>query len=64
MKTKITHFIVAFVLFTTVMYFGLLWLGNESDRASIGNQSLLYGFFMAIFEVFIFSLTEKYISKN
>ena len=64
MKIKIIHFMVAFVLFTTIMYLGILWLGNETDRATIGKQSLLFGFCMAIFEVLVFSLTRKHLPKN
>jgi hypothetical protein len=51
---------VAFVLFTTIMYFGILWLGNETDRATIGKQSLFFGFCMAIFEVLVFEKMRIY----
>jgi uncharacterized membrane protein YdjX (TVP38/TMEM64 family) len=60
MKVKIIHFIVAFVLCTTIMYFGILWLGNEADRATIGKQSLFFGFCMAIFEVLVFEKMRIY----
>ena len=60
MKIKIIHFIVAFVLFTTITYFGILWLGNETDRATIGKQSLFFGFCMAIFEVLVFEKMRIY----
>jgi hypothetical protein len=60
MKNKIIHFIVAFVLFTIILYFGILWLGNETDRATIGKQCLFFGFFMAIFEVLVFEKMRIY----
>ncbi|MFY8188191.1 MAG: hypothetical protein ACOVLC_09550 [Flavobacterium sp.] len=59
MKIKIIHFMVAFVLFTTIMYFGILWLSNEADRATIGKQSLFFGLGMSIFEVLVIDQIRK-----
>jgi hypothetical protein len=55
---------VAFILFTTILYFGILSYGNETDRATIGKQSLFFGFCMAIFEVLVFEKMKIFDKKK